>query len=693
LNPIDYIKKGNSLLQQNLFAEAEEVFKSCLKLFPKNVGVKERLAFTAFSRKAYDDAYVRYSSLVNENPENITGYIGSANVLLKQGLLSEAKSVLKDCQKLFPKNISLLERLAHLAMSESDYDEAYIYYSLLIKNYPEKISGYLGLSNVLLILKFFDEAEECLGSCVNNFPDNLFAKERYANVALKKNNYDDAYIRYSHIVSIDPGKNSAYIGLAVVLFQQKLFSEAEELLEFGRVNLSKNFGIDNLYAKVAYHKLEYDEAFKRYSQLIKDFPESTSGYLGLGNILLEKQHFDSAEKAFEDCIRIFPDCFEAKERHAYVAFMGKDFEKAYLRYSELEVQYPEKVVCYVWKLRCLLSLELYTDFKEAVYEFWNKFAGCPWLYFNIINIHNTYISYGVYLKLPFFTKMAEQAMEYIHKYMTDDILPCLNKRGLFYGLLLSAKNLALNEIGGFSIDSGKKTIAIFGDSSVVTTLFLPDHFVTRGFNPVFFSVGGATITGIGSSKSKLGLFEKIKKFVVKNKPQYVVLKFGQGDIEFGYYYKKFIKEESEIEYDQFCNSLIEAYQKKVLILQELTNVIIHGIDLPSLIERKKCAKNTIEVITKDKVYEGDIALFDELVAVQPSISERTAISLKFNSMLKDMCHRIGCFYADTEDIFLAEDGKTIDIYYQPDFDHHYKTTARIKEKSIDKVLESVMSFL
>jgi hypothetical protein len=58
-----------------------------------------------------------------------------------------------------------------------------------------------------------------------------------------------------------------------------------------------------------------------------------------------------------------------------------------------------------------------------------------------------------------------------------------------------------------------------------------------------------------------------------------------------------------------------------------------------------------------------------------------------------MCHRIGCFYADTEDIFLAEDGKTIDIYYQPDFDHHYKTTARIKEKSIDKVLESVMSFL
>ncbi|WP_027178147.1 tetratricopeptide repeat protein [Maridesulfovibrio bastinii] len=693
MNPIDYIKKGNSLLQQNLFTEAEDVFKSCLKLFPKNVGVKERLAFTAFSRKAYDDAYVRYSSLVNENPENISGYIGSANVLLKQGLLSDAKSVLKDCQKLFPGNLRLTERLGHIAISEGDYDEAYIYYSSLIKDHPENISGYLGLSNVLLILNFFDEAEECLGICVNNFPDNLFAKDRYANVALKKHNYEEAYIRYSQIISIDHEKISAYIGLAVVLFQQKLLAEAEELLEFCKENLSKNLGIDNLYAKVAFNKLEYDEAFKRYSKLIDDFPNIPTGYIGQGHVLLEKQFNNAAEKIFENCIKMFPDSFEAKERYAYIAFRNKDYEKAYARYSDLEANYPDKVICSVWKLRSLLSLGLYGEFENAVRKFRDKYKGCPSLYSNIIYIYNTYISYGIYQHLPSFTKMASSAMEHIDKYMTDDILPCFDRIELFHGLLLSAKNYSLNEIGRFSIDRGTKTIAVFGDSSVVTTLYRPDHFVARGFNPVFFSLGGATITGIGSSKSKLGLFEKIKKFAIENKPQYVVLKFGQGDIEFGYYYRKFLKNESDLDYVQFCEFLIETYQKRILILQELTNVIVHGIDLPSLIERKKCAKNTVDVITKDKVYEGDLSLFDELVAVQPSISERTAISLRFNSMLKDMCHRIGCFYADTEDIFLAEDGKTIDVYYQPDFDHHYKTTARIKEKSIDKVLEIVMCFL
>ncbi len=691
-NVSGYMGIGNVHLQRNLLDEAEAEFRICVEKFPNHVGAKERYAHIAFRKQSYDDAFARYSVLKEKHPDNVSGYMGIGNVHLQRNLLDEAEAEFRICVEKFPNHVGAKERYAHVAFRKQDYDDAYAKYSRLKEAYPDNIAGYIGVGNVLLQQNLLDEAEVEFRICVETFPHHAGAKERYAYVALCKQNVDDAYARYTILKEEHPDNMSGYIGVGNVLLQQNLLDEAEAAFRICVETFPDYAGAaKERCAHVALCKLDFNDAYALYSGLKEKYPDKVFGYFGVVNVLFRQNLVDEAEAELRICIEKFPEHVGAKERYAYIALREQNTDEAYARYSVLKEKHPEHVSGYIGELEYFFRNGFYTQFEDAVQVFLNKFKGCFHAYISIIDFHEQNIKRGIHLVLPSFTNLMFELYSDIDEHMKD-MYPCFDKNKLKYGALLGARNIYLSETNQISSQFPSPHIALFGDSSLTTSLYYPQRFEERGFHAQFFQASGATIRGIGSDTSVLGLFEKIMNYIRSQRPQYIILKFGQGDVEFGYYFKKFVKQEP-IHYDSFFGHLIESYRKKILCFYDLTNVIVHGIDLPSLVERKKCAKRTLDVITDTPNRRKYFDLYQKLIASQPSIVERTQISMEFNARLKEMCKSIGCFYADTKDVFMPNGSSTLHAYFQPNFDHHYLTTDYVKSKAIDVTLSSVMSFL
>lgn len=620
--PVELIKEGNAQLQRNQLEEAEKIYQTCVKSFPRHPGAKERYAYVALRKSNLDDAYARYSALVGEHPNNVAGWIGLGNVLLQHSLFDEAEEVFQACVESFPNHPGVKERYAHVAFQKMHFDDAYARYSALVGEYSDYVAGWIGLGNVLLQQNLLDEAEEVFQTCVESFPDHLRAKERYAYVALCKLNFTDAYARYS--------------------------------------------------------------------ALDGEHPESPVGKMGLGNVLLQQNLLDEAEKVFQTCIASFPNHPRAKERYAYVALCKLNADDANARLEELLAENPEYIPGYIRKIDVLLQKGLFLEAENAIRYLMKKYTFCFTVYSNIIMLHERYIKSGIHLAFPIITELALLAYNDICTHMKD-ANPCFDADGFRHGILLGARNIYRIEKVQDCSRQKEKTMAIFGDSSVLATLYHPQHFKKRGFDVQFFSVSGATITGLGKDKSSLGLFPRIEQYIAKQKPQYVMLKFGQADLEFAYYYKKVIKQEP-VEYPHFLEELIKSYQQRIDQIKNSTHLIIHGADFPSLVEGNKCAKRTLDIITIGAYRKNNKSLFDELVAILPSITHRTQISLTFNSMLKEMCVSCGCCYVDTKDIVMPQDMSIIGVDFQPYFDHHYQASDYQKAKCIDHTLKGIMSF-
>lgn len=545
---------------------------------------------------------------------------------------------------------------------------------------------YIKRGNVLLKQDIFSDAEKNFSLCLKSDPENIEAMERYAYVAMKRKNFDSAYVRYAELIKAHPDNCSGYIGLGNVLLAQDLIDEAAEVFERCIKLFPDHHAAMERYAYIAFVMIDYERAYERYKKIIKEYPDRVTGYIGAGNVFLYQNLFDEAEDFFSRCVIDFPDNLNAHRQYIYVAFKKMDFEAAYNRIVALISGYPEYLDGQIKYIEILILKKLYDEAENAIKKLLDKYPDCFNVYNDIIRIHNKYIKDGIYYKINGFTDLCLKLYNDIEHNMKN-VHQCFDNKKLLYGALLGAKNI--NDFKKIRKNNNqlKNTIAIFGDSSITTTLYNPEYFKKLGINVDFFHLSGATITGFGKDSSKLGTYEFVKDYVRSRKPQYLVLKFGQGDLEFGYYYRVLIKNE-QLDYQDFLFFLIESYKKRIHQLKDLTNVIVHGIDFPSLIEMKKCAKRTLDVITRD--IDGrttDIVLLKKLLSIQPSIEQRTVNALLLNSMLKDMSNDAGCLYADTKNIFLHKDRHILDSYYQPYFDHHYLSTDILKEKCIDEVFK------
>lgn len=211
-------------------------------------------------------------------------------------------------------------------------------------------------------------------------------------------------------------------------------------------------------------------------------------------------------------------------------------------------------------------------------------------------------------------------------------------------------------------------IKVFGDSHA--TIF--KNIKVNNFEIECKTISGASIVGLPRKKSSLDVRNLIIDYLKNKNPDYLILNFGQVDIDLGFYYKlvvqnrkfnkrKYIKK-LIILYDIFINDILKYICKSKLIICD--------INPPSLKTKESCYKYTKKIVFSKKIKET-LENNNKLIEKLEDIKVRTEFSECFNTYLKNYCENNNIKFLNTFYDFLGENKILLDKFTDND-NHHIK---------------------
>ena len=206
-------------------------------------------------------------------------------------------------------------------------------------------------------------------------------------------------------------------------------------------------------------------------------------------------------------------------------------------------------------------------------------------------------------------------------------------------------------------------------------------------------ISGASLSGLPKRVSTLNIKNRIIFYLKKKKTDFLVLKFGQVDIDLKYYYKLVVKGEN-IDKKKYIKDLILCYKEFISEIKKYIDkkkIIIFGINPPSLIDKESCYIYTSRIIFNKS--KNSYSLLKKKIE---TIEERTAFSKLFNSELKEFCKKENIKYTEVFNEVLNSN-KIVSNFFTDNNDHHLKGIT-INQKNFEpitqlfkKKLESIIS--
>lgn len=186
------------------------------------------------------------------------------------------------------------------------------------------------------------------------------------------------------------------------------------------------------------------------------------------------------------------------------------------------------------------------------------------------------------------------------------------------------------------------------------------------------SISGTSISGLPKKKSSLDVCNLIIEYLKNNNPDYLILNFGQVDIDLGFYYKTIVKNKkyNKRKYIKELIIFYDCFIKKIMNYIDKSKIIICDINPPSLKTIESCYKYTKKIVLSKKIDET-ISNNEKLLNKLENIKIRTEFSECFNKYCKEYCDNNKIKFFNTFDKFLGEDKIILDKFTDND-DHHIK---------------------
>lgn len=223
----------------------------------------------------------------------------------------------------------------------------------------------------------------------------------------------------------------------------------------------------------------------------------------------------------------------------------------------------------------------------------------------------------------------------------------------------------------------KARVLVFGDSH---TVYFGDARQVFGYNDSYMKLNidcnvkhGAAIAGFGKRQSTTNVKNKLLEVLKTNSHDYLLLNFGQVDVELGLFYRKFIKNEN-ISFNMHCQNIIRIYIEFIQSLPfEKNDILVKGINLPVLCYSKSKWLDYINrIITENIVDPSEVNLISKKMEdFYLCDHSRTNMALLFNETLKSELSKINVEYGDINEELLDESTGLISTNFIPcRMDHH-----------------------
>ena len=290
-----YALLGTAYRSSGRLMESAKVLENAAKMDPGNIQICMSLAQTYFAIGWYKAARQSLLRAQEKKPEVPEIYVDLGVVLWHSGNHDEAAAMLKRAETMGMTKQSVLTNEANILFLSGNIKKAISWYRKADKAGKKSEIVLMNLGNAYRAVNKLGEAFQCYNEVLSMSPDRLDVLALQADIAEKRKKADEAENFYRKIIDLSPHDEAAIERLFALEAGQGRFKEALEPLEAYLNDFPNNKKMLLLQAD-CYHKMEwYEVATMKYQTIIRDFPESGEGYLGMGKCMYDAIRFKNAK--------------------------------------------------------------------------------------------------------------------------------------------------------------------------------------------------------------------------------------------------------------------------------------------------------------------------------------------------------------------------------------------------------------
>jgi protein O-GlcNAc transferase len=318
MNPSDKIfQEALAAFNIGNISDAERLFKTALKVQPRNVKVMNLLTVVLMRMERFAEAEGFIAKAVKLNPNSDVSFYNYGLILKR---LNKPKLALKQFDNALRLNAKVHETwnnrgtvfndLEQYERAISDFDQAI----LLNPKYSDAICN---KAKSLSKLKRYDDAFAAYDKALLIKPDLAEAWLGRGNVFTELKRYDDAVAAYDEALLIKPDLGEAWLGRGNVFAELKRYDDA--VAAYDKALLIKHdlaeacLGRGNVFTELK----RYDDAVAAYDKALLIKPDLAEAWLGRGNVFYEHNLIDMALENYRNAMAIKEDFIAARSAECF----------------------------------------------------------------------------------------------------------------------------------------------------------------------------------------------------------------------------------------------------------------------------------------------------------------------------------------------------------------------------------------
>jgi tetratricopeptide (TPR) repeat protein len=306
-----HLALGEFYQSQKRFGEAEQEFRSALAIDSTTIGPREALArlYMAEGKKA--DAEEVLKQAVHDLPHNPDSFLALSNFYYVTGDLDKSVA---EYHALFlerPKDLVVRKKYIELLLQAKRYDEARSLNDEILKTNPKDYDALVYRSQMQINSGDVSDAEQTLQAVVKDAPNNIQAHYALGVAFRKQGNLAQAVGEWREALRLNPNFLDAERDIADAAMQQGdmngLQDAADQMI---RLQPGSPEGY-SLRALANINGKHYAEAEQDVRRAIAAAPQSSFGYVQMGNLRLVQKQYSDAAKAYQDALDRSADSTDA----------------------------------------------------------------------------------------------------------------------------------------------------------------------------------------------------------------------------------------------------------------------------------------------------------------------------------------------------------------------------------------------
>ncbi|MDY6794177.1 MAG: tetratricopeptide repeat protein [Actinomycetota bacterium] len=305
------LEQGERLMAENRLDEAIERFRRFLDDFPEDADGQYQLGIALYEKGELDEALLRFYRARNLDPTDAKPYDGIALVLMEKGDFAGAVEYYHQALSRDPENVDLMNEMGIAYQEMGEEDKALEIYSMAIELEPNFGYPYYNRARLLVSIGRFDEAIKDLERSISLYKGE---REKLKDVLFELAGvYEDimddtkALEVYGEILMLDLECVEALVNIGSIHLDNCDYEKAaayfERLIRIDPEN-------DNAYLEKGYAlgcMGDTDKELEYLEKCLSINPANKYALSNKGAALLEKGHFEEAERCFRHAIEVDRD--------------------------------------------------------------------------------------------------------------------------------------------------------------------------------------------------------------------------------------------------------------------------------------------------------------------------------------------------------------------------------------------------